>query len=130
MSAGLHRVGNLVWHGRVSTRAAEANDERVGRRVHGAWSSIDTSDRHFIPQVQAETRVGSGLERDDAYRLVQRHAMRAWDEELDFRALTRDDAEIASRVDLDGVFDESAYTRNVDHVFDRLHHLTKEPVHA
>ena len=42
----------------------------------------------------------------------------------------RDDAEIAGRVDLDTVFDESAYTRHVDVVFDRLHNLVKEPVHA
>ena len=31
--------------------------------------------------------VEAGLARDEAYRLVQRHAMRAWDEELDFREL-------------------------------------------
>ena len=30
-----------------------------------------------------------GSIRDDAYRLVQRHAMRAWDEGLDFRSLVR-----------------------------------------
>jgi len=72
--------------------------------------------------------VESGLARDDAYRLVQRNAMRAWDEELDFRVLVRDDPDIL--VDLDAVFDESAYTRHVDIVFDRLHDLVKEPVHA
>ena len=33
--------------------------------------------------------VESGLERDEAYRLVQRNAMRAWDEERDFRELVR-----------------------------------------
>ena len=32
--------------------------------------------------------------------------------------------------DLDAVFDESAYTKHVDVVFDRLHQLVKEPVHA
>ena len=31
--------------------------------------------------------VESGLTRDDAYRLVQRNAMRAWDEQIDFRSL-------------------------------------------
>src|SRR3954469_8502220 len=72
--------------------------------------------------------VESGLERDDAYRLVQRNAMRAWDEELDFRELVRNDPAIGG--DLDAVFDESAYTRHVDVIFDRLHDLVKEPVHA
>ncbi len=74
--------------------------------------------------------VESGLDRDEAYRLVQGHAMRAWQEEQDFRALARGDVEIAGRVDLDAVFDESAYTRHVDVIFDRLHNLVKEPVHA
>ena len=49
--------------------------------------------------------VESGLTRDDAYRLVQRNAMRAWDEQIDFRSLVDADPEIAGRVDLDAVFD-------------------------
>jgi hypothetical protein len=58
--------------------------------------------------------------------------MRAWDEELDFRELVRDDDEIASRVDLDEVFDLNAYTRHVDTVFARLNAIAvkEEPVHA
>jgi adenylosuccinate lyase len=76
--------------------------------------------------------VQSGLQRDEAYRLVQSHAMTAWDEECDFRALVAADAAIASRVDLDAVFDLEATIRHVDAVFDRLHALARkeEPVHA
>jgi adenylosuccinate lyase len=74
--------------------------------------------------------VESGYGRDEAYRLVQRHAMRAWDEGLDFPELVRADAEIASRVDLDAVFDISAFTRHVDVVFERLEALRREVVHA
>jgi adenylosuccinate lyase len=74
--------------------------------------------------------VEAGLGRDEAYRLVQRHAMRAWDEGLDFPELVRSDAEIGSRVDLDAVFDDSAFTRHVDVVFDRLESLRREVVHA
>ena len=72
------------------------------------------------------------MSRDDAYRLVQRNAMRAWDEELDFRELVRADDEISSRVDLDTVFDLSAYTQHVDTVFSRLNSIAvkEEPVHA
>jgi adenylosuccinate lyase len=69
--------------------------------------------------------VESGLARDDAYRLVQRHAMRAWDEGLDFPELVRGDPEIASRVGLDEVFDPGWHTRHVDVVFDRLHALVR-----
>jgi len=67
--------------------------------------------------------VESGLSRDDAYRLVQRNAMQAWDEGVDFRSLVAADAEIADRVDLDAVFDPGAYTAHVDVVFERLRAL-------
>ncbi|MFN2471924.1 MAG: adenylosuccinate lyase [Gaiellaceae bacterium] len=67
--------------------------------------------------------VASGLERDVAYRLVQRAAMRASEEERDFRELARADAELSGRVDLDAVFDEGAYTAHVDTVFERLRSL-------
>jgi adenylosuccinate lyase len=76
--------------------------------------------------------VDAGLPRDDAYRLVQRHAMRAWQEETDFAELVRGDPEINSRVDLDAVFDLEATVRHVDTVFDRLHALDQKevPVHG
>ena len=76
--------------------------------------------------------VDASLARDDAYRLVQRHAMRAWEEETDFAELVRGDPEINSRVDLDAVFDLEATVRHVDTVFDRLHALAQKevPVHA
>ncbi len=76
--------------------------------------------------------VESGLPRDDAYRAVQAHAMRAWEEETDFTELVRADRELAGRVDLDAVFDLDATVRHVDTVFDRLHSLVRkeEPVHA
>jgi adenylosuccinate lyase len=67
--------------------------------------------------------VESGLSRDDAYRLTQRHAMRAWDEGLDFGELVRGDAEIAQRVDLANVLDPAAYTRHADVVLARLRAL-------
>jgi adenylosuccinate lyase len=67
--------------------------------------------------------VESGLSRDDAYRRVQRHAMRAWDEQLDFRELVRGDREVAERIDVEAVFDPAAFTRHVDTVFDRLRAL-------
>ena len=96
--------------------------------------NLESSHYLFFSQRVLLALVESGLARDDAYRLVQRSAMRAWDEELDFRELCRADDEIASRVELDAVFDLDAYTRHVDTVFARLHALAQpekeEPVHA
>jgi adenylosuccinate lyase len=79
--------------------------------------------------------VESGLERADAYRLVQRNAMRAWDEERDFRELVRADADILARLDaaaLDDVFDLHATVTNLDSTFDRLARLVpkEEAVHV
>jgi len=76
-----------------------------------------------------------GLERGDAYRLVQRNAMRAWDEERDFAELVRADDEIAARLNaaaLADVFDLDATISNLDPAFDRLRRLApkEEPVHV
>jgi adenylosuccinate lyase len=94
--------------------------------------NLEASHYLFFSQRVLLALVDAGLSRDDAYRLVQRNAMRAWDEELDFRELVRADDEIASRVDLDAVFDLAAYTRHVDTVFARLSSLAvkEEPVHV
>ena len=76
--------------------------------------------------------VESGLQRDEAYRLVQAHSMTAWEDERDFRELVAADPAIGDRIDLDAVFDLDATVRHVDTVFDRLRALVRkeEPVHA
>jgi adenylosuccinate lyase len=86
----------------------------------------------FFSQRLLLALVESGLARGDAYRLVQRHALRAHEEEQDFRELVRADEEIASRVDLDKIFDLGWYTRHIDAVFERLGELARkeDAVHA
>ena len=79
--------------------------------------------------------VDTGLGRDEAYRLVQRHAMQAWEDERDFRELVAADQEIAGRLGpeaLAGVFDLDASIRHVDVVFERLRALAEkeEAVHV
>jgi adenylosuccinate lyase len=94
--------------------------------------NLESSHGLFFSQRLLLSLVDSGLSRDKAYRLVQRHALRAWDEEQDFRELVRADRELAGRVDLDAVFDLNAYTRHIDTVFERLRALVRkgETVHA
>jgi len=92
--------------------------------------NLEASHGLFFSQRLLLALVDSGLARDDAYRRVQRHALRAWDEELDFRELVASDAEIAEQVDLDAVFELGAFTRHVDTIFDRLNALRREPAHA
>jgi adenylosuccinate lyase len=97
--------------------------------------NIELSRALFFSQRLLLALVDTGLSRDDAYRLVQAQAMRAWEEELDFDELVRADPEIGNRLDadaLDSIFDLAHYTRHVDTVFDRLHALTtkEEPIHV
>ena len=66
--------------------------------------------------------VDGGLERERAYEVVQRNALRAWEQELPFRDLLERDPEAAAVLDppaLDRVFDLQDYLRHVDQVFDR-----------
>jgi adenylosuccinate lyase len=64
--------------------------------------------------------VDSGMKRDDAYRLVQASAQRAWDERTDFRDLI---AAAAPDLDADAVFDYDAYLEHVPAVLARLDEL-------
>jgi adenylosuccinate lyase len=67
--------------------------------------------------------VEAGVLREDAYRIVQRDAMRAWKEELNFRELIMNDPEITSKVDrktLERAFELQRQLRNVDKIFARV----------
>jgi adenylosuccinate lyase len=97
--------------------------------------NLDASHGLFFSHRLLLALVDAGLSRDDAYRLVQRNAMRAWEEERDFRELVRADEEITTRLDeraLESVFALEATVRHADTVFERLHALARreEPVHA
>jgi adenylosuccinate lyase len=65
----------------------------------------------------------SGMSREDAYRLVQGHAMRAWKQELNFRELIRKDKKISKRISaqqLSRAFSLKRQLRNVDKIFERV----------
>ena len=67
--------------------------------------------------------VEHGVSREDAYRMVQTHAMRAWKEGLDFRQLVLNDKEITGRVpakQLEHAFDLKRQLRNIDKIFSRV----------
>ncbi len=65
----------------------------------------------------------AGMLREDAYRLVQGHAMRAWKEDLNFREEVARDAAIAkllSAEKLAAAFDYTRQLGNVDAIFKRV----------
>jgi adenylosuccinate lyase len=65
----------------------------------------------------------SGMSREDAYRLVQSHAMQAWESDGDFRAAIESDPEVKCRLmrdQLDRIFSLDRQLGNVDPIFQRV----------
>ncbi len=70
-----------------------------------------------------------GVSREEAYRMVQKQAMRAWKEHKDFRELVRSDPDIARYLgseEIEGLFDVDSQLRHVDTIFARVFERTKE----
>jgi adenylosuccinate lyase len=67
--------------------------------------------------------VEHGVSREDAYRLVQGHAMRAWKEGLNFHDLVLVDREITRKIprkQIEYAFDLPRQLKNVDKIFARV----------
>jgi adenylosuccinate lyase len=67
--------------------------------------------------------IESGMTRDEAYRVVQRNAQRAWDEQRSFRELLEGDTDVTSRLDgdrLDELFDYGRFVRHAPAIIARL----------
>ena len=63
----------------------------------------------------------AGMSREEAYRLVQAHAMRAWKEDLVFRDLVEQDPAISTRLpQLERTFQFERQLENVDAIFERV----------
>jgi len=67
--------------------------------------------------------VARGVTREEAYRWVQRNAMRVWDEGGTFKDKVLGDAEIVKacgKKDIEKVFDSTRLLKNVDRIFERV----------
>ncbi len=67
--------------------------------------------------------VEKGESREDAYRLVQRNAMRTWQKEGDLATLLKADADVTSRLspaEIDALFDLEYHFKHVDTIFARV----------
>jgi adenylosuccinate lyase len=75
--------------------------------------------------------VQQGLARDDAYRIVQELAARAWQEGIHLRELLANDERVAElQLDLDEAFDEEHYVRHAGEILARLDGVLGEPAAA
>jgi adenylosuccinate lyase len=65
----------------------------------------------------------AGVSREDSYRLVQRNAMKTWEQGADFLASLKADPEVSSRItaaDLEAMFDLGYHFKHVDTIFERV----------
>jgi adenylosuccinate lyase len=95
-----------------------------GMTVHAGrmQENLELTHGALFSQRALTALVESGMARDDAYRLVQECAQRAWDEGSSFRELI---ATKAPQLDLDAVFDYGAYLEHVPEVIARLDRLAR-----
>jgi len=64
-----------------------------------------------------------GVSREAAYEMVQRNAMRVWDQNEDFQTLVKTDRDISAQLsgeEIEGIFSLDTYLRNVDKIFERV----------
>ncbi|MFN3481570.1 adenylosuccinate lyase [Rhabdaerophilum calidifontis] len=80
-------------------------------------SGLHNSQRVLLALTQA------GLSREDAYRLVQRNAMKTWEHGADFLTSLKNDAEVTARIpvsELEAMFDLAYHMKHVDTIFARV----------
>jgi len=66
--------------------------------------------------------IKKGMKREDAYRVVQERAMKAWENGSDFRELisaSEDVNKILSQAEIDELFDPRRSLNYVDYIFER-----------
>jgi adenylosuccinate lyase len=105
----LQKTTNLVETMFVYPERMKANLESTGGLVFSGQLLLDL--------------VEHGVSREDAYRMVQAHAMRAWKEGLNFHDLVLKDKNITGRVPrqrIEHAFDLKRQLRNIDKIFARV----------
>jgi adenylosuccinate lyase len=87
------------------------------------WANVESSRGLIFSQQVLLALVDKGLPREDAYKIVQRNAMRGWDQGEDFRDLLKADPDARSHLspeEMDRIFDYSYYTRYINDIFQRV----------
>ncbi len=105
----LNRLAGLIEQLVVYPENMKRNLEMFGGLVH--------SERVLLALAR------KGMAREDAYRLVQRNAMKTWDAGADFQQSLKADADVAkllSAAEIDACFDLGHHLANVDVIFARV----------
>lgn len=105
----LHRFTSVVRNLVVYPENMQANLDRTGGLIY--------SQRLLLKLVE------KGATREDAYRFVQRNAMKVWEEGADYRALLRADPDVSSLLspeEIEEAFDIGYHLKHVDTIFRRV----------
>ncbi|MEO1101312.1 MAG: adenylosuccinate lyase [Pseudomonadota bacterium] len=105
----LHRLAGVVENLLIYPENLMKNLDQLG--------GLHNSQRVLLALVEAE------VSREDAYRLVQRNAMRTWAGEGDFLGFLKADEEVTARLSddqLEGLFDLDYHFAQVDLIFERV----------
>jgi adenylosuccinate lyase len=105
----LGRLAGVIERLVVYPERMQANLDRLG--------GLHNSQRVLLALTQA------GVSREDAYRLVQRNAMKTWEHGADFLESLKGDPDVTRAVpaeELEAMFDLAYHTKHVDTIFDRV----------
>lgn len=107
----LHRLTGVIEKLLVYPARMQKNLDKMGGLIH--------SQRVLLALTQA------GVSREDAYRLVQRNAMKVWDSDgaLSLMELLKDDAEVSAALtsaEIEDKFDLGYHFKHVDTIFARV----------
>ena len=97
-------------------RDLKVNESRMEKNLQGTYGLV------FSQQVLLKL-IDKGVVRDDAYVMVQRNAMKSWEEERSFLSILREDKEILeylSEEELNDCFDPKYHLKNINAIFERL----------
>ena len=87
------------------------------------WANVESSRGLIFSQQVLLSLIDKGLSREDSYKIVQRNAMKSWDDGEDFRSLLKSDTDALASLsvdDMEKIFDYGYYTKHIDETFNRI----------
>jgi len=111
-------ASHLVYYSLRKMTAVVEGLEVDARRM---LENLESSHGVVFSQPVLLALVGAGLDRDSAYRIVQRNAMAAWDQGKDLRTMLEADPDVALPAEaLDEAFDLRRSLRHTGRIFEHL----------
>jgi len=90
---------------------------------HRMLANLESTEGLIYSQRVLLDLVDAGMDRQEAYKLVQRHALEAWDGGKSFKSALTADPSVRKLLELDqldALFDPADQLRHIDEIFSRL----------